>query len=799
MATSSSQPANGPTSGTAGSPGLDSAAGWGVALSASLATFAVFGVQYSFGVVLASIRAEFGIGTGVTSLLFAVSTFIYFVLGVFTGRLGDRYGPRRVLVAGAVALGAGLWATSVAQQLWLATVTYVIGVGIGVACAYVPMVSVVGGWFERHRTAALGVAVAGIGLGQLVGALTAEWLVELSGWRDTFQVLAVVATALLLLAAIGARRPPNAAPQSEMPSLRGLARNRSFTLLYLSMLLLSASLFVPIIFIKDYLEDLGKPGGQWLIGIIGLASLLGRLVLGALGTMLPLMRLYQFSFTIMGLSYLIWLFAGDNYAVLVIYTFVMGGSYGGFIALSPAVAAELFGLAGLGGVLGALYTAAGVGGLAGPPLAGLLIDGAGYRATIVAAMLVALCSVPLLIAAGRTRAVALATVGGGEAAGRAAAAAREHAEPVLVAQPSDVARAASAGHSRPATVLHFRSAPRERTLGPAAIDSVLLLSFGGPDGPDDVRPFLHNVTRGRDVPPERLAQVEAQYLRHGGVSPINEQNRALLSAVSGELARRGTPLACYWGNRNWHPYLRDTVGQMVGEVRRHAAVIVTSAFSSYSGCRQYHEDLARAASEVPGAPQLSRVRVYGNHPGFAGAVAERISEALDGAHLRSDVHTLFTAHSLPSRMAATCDYEAQLADAAATVADVAGLSGEIEVVYQSRSGPPQVPWLGPDVNDRLAQLGSQGCRAVLVVPLGFVSDHMEVLVDLDTTARATAARSGITMVRARSVGTHPLFVKALADLVEETAGLRSDRPTVGRLGPRPDACAPGCCTAEWVV
>ncbi|WP_419915527.1 ferrochelatase [Candidatus Poriferisodalis sp.] len=755
---------------TARSLQLDSAAGWAVALSASLATFAVFGVAYSFGVVLDSIRDEFGIGTGLASLLFAIPTFLYFVLGVFTGRLGDRYGPRRVLFAGAVALGAGLWATSLAQSLWVAMTSYVLGVGISVACAYVPMVSVVGGWFERHRTAALGVAVAGIGLGQFAGAWGAERLIDVYGWRDTYQVLAVASTGLLMLAAIAARRPPHVAPPSEMPSLLRLMHNRRYTLLYFSMMLLSASLFVPIIYIKDYLDDLGKPGGQWLISIIGLASLLGRLVLGALGTVLPLMRLYQLAFTIMGLSYLIWLFAGDNYTVLVIYALVMGCSYGGFIALSPAVAAELFGLAGLGGVLGALYTAAGIGGLAGPPLAGLLIDGAGYRVTIVAAMIVALTSVPLLVASGRARIVPLATVGASDAAGL--------------------------GQRRPVTVQSFRAAPAEAAIGSSSVDSVLLLSFGGPEGPDDVMPFLQNVTRGRDVPAERLAQVSQQYLRHGGVSPINEQNRALRAALSGELARRSRPLACYWGNRNWHPYLRDTVGQMAGEGRRHAAVIVTSAFSSYSGCRQYHEDLARAADELPGAPRLSRVRVYGNHPGFAGAMAERIREALDGARLRSDVHTLFTAHSIPSRMAASCNYEAQLRDAAETVAGMAGLTGDIEVVYQSRSGPPHVPWLEPDVSDRLAQLGSAGCRTALVVPLGFVSDHMEVLVDLDTTARATAARAGITMVRARSVGTHQLFVEALADLVEETAGLRADRPAVGHLGPHPDSCAPGCCPIE---
>ena len=693
---------------------LDSAAGWAVASSAALATFAVFAVSYSFGVVLDSIRIEFGIGTGMAALLFAIPTFVFFVLGVFTGQLGDRYGPRRVLLAGAVALGAGLWATSLAQELWLAITTYSLGVGIAVACAYVPMVSAVGGWFERHRAAALGVAVAGIGLGQFVGAPTAEWLVESYGWRDTYQVLAVVATGLLLMALFAARRPPLEAPQSEMPSVRRLLHNRRFTLLYLSMMLLSSSLFVPIIFIKDYLEHLGKPGGEWLIGIIGLASLLGRLALGALGTVLPLMRLYQISFTVMGFSYLIWLFAGDNYTLLVIYSLVMGSSYGGFIALSPAVAAELFGLAGLGGVLGALYTAAGIGGLAGPPLAGLLIDDAGYRFTIVVAMAVALSSVPLLVAAGRARAVPLATVGGSTAAARATTSSPgEQVETALVAQRGDAIAAAGCGHRRPITVQSFRAAPAQAAFGPASIDSVLLLSFGGPEGPDDVMPFLQNVTRGRDVPAERLAQVERQYLRHGGVSPINEQNRALLAALSGELARRGTPVACYWGNRNWHPFLADTVGQMVAENRRHAAVIVTSAFSSYSGCRQYHEDLAQAANDVPGAPQFSRVRVYGNQPGFAGAVAERIREALDGARLRSDVHALFTAHSLPSRMAASCDYEMQLSDTARAVAEMAGLTGEIEVVYQSRSGPPQVPWLEPDVNSRLAQLGSvrRSCRA----------------------------------------------------------------------------------------
>ena len=747
---------------------LDSGAAWVVALSAALATFAVFGVAYSFGAFFAVIRDEFDIGASQTSLFFSLTTFAYFTLGIFTGRIADRFGPRPVLLSGAAAMFAGLWLTSLADDIWLAYATYGVGVGLGVACAYVPMVAVVGGWFERRRVAAMGVAVAGIGVGTLVGSPAADALISAYGWRTSYRMLAIASAALMAAAALGARRPPAHPDAGKLPPLGALLAGRAavFTFLYLAMLMLSASLFMPFVYVPDYVSGLGRSGGALLVGIIGGASIVGRLGLGALGTVMPLMRLYQISFLTMGLSFGLWLGAQWNVWLLLVFAIVMGLSYGGFIALSPAVAAALFGPVGLGGVLGALYTAAGMGALAGPPIMGLLVDTQGYNVTIVIAMFVGLAAVPLLAAAeraSRTQAVRAAT-----SAPVRVGAAPASAAPVVAAQ----------------------------SLGPAAVDSVLLLSFGGPDGPDDVMPFLQNVTRGRNVPPERLAQVRMQYLRHGGVSPINAQNRALLEALSAELGRRGTPLPCYIGNRNWHPYLSDTVAQMAAEHRRHAAVIVTSAFSSYSGCRQYHEDLARAAAQLPDAPRLSRGRVYGNHPGFVGAVAERIRETLDGAHLRSDVRTLFTAHSLPVSMAAACDYEVQLSDAAQTAAEAAGLSGEIEVVYQSRSGPPQVPWLEPDVNDRLAQLGSQGCSAVLVVPLGFVSDHMEVLVDLDTAARATAARVGITMARARTVGTHPLFVGALADLVEETAGLRSDRPAVGRLGPRPDACAAGCCAVR---
>ncbi len=807
---------------------LDSAAAWVVALSAALATFAVFGVAYSFGAFFSAIGNEFGVGASQTSLFFSLTTFAYFTLGILTGRVADRIGPRPVLVAGAAAMFVGMWLTSLVDNLWLAYATYTLGVGVGVACAYVPMVAVVGGWFERRRVAAMGVAVAGIGLGTLVGSPVADELIEAFGWRSSYRILATAAAALMLVAAIGARRAPGHVEVGQLPPLRALLHGKAatFTLLYLSMLLLSACLFIPFVYIPDYVSDLGRSGGALLVGIIGGASVVGRLGLGALGSFVPLMRLYQISFLAMALSFLLWLGAELNVWLLLVFAVVMGLSYGGFIALSPAVAAALFGPVGLGGVLGALYTAAGMGAMIGPPVMGLLVDSGGYNLTIVVAMAVGLGAVPLLMAATRSAAGQTSTDAtprvamnppppGGTAAIAAAGRADKGGGPALTAPAEhvstapvrlsnaapatrlrDVAPVGGVGRSTPVTMQQFRAAPIERSLGPAAIDSVLLLSFGGPEAPDDVMPFLANVTRGRDVPPERLARVEAQYLRHGGVSPINEQNRAVLAAISKEFARRGMPLACYWGNRNWHPYLRDTVDQMVVEARRHAAVIVTSAFSSYSGCRQYIEDLARASNDVPGAPQMSRVRVYGNHPGFAGAVAERIGEALEGARLRNDVHTLFTAHSLPSAMAASCDYEAQLADAAATVADLAGLCGETEVVYQSRSGPPPVPWLEPDINDRLTQLGSKGCRAVLVVPLGFVSDHMEVLVDLDITARATAARAGITMVRARSVGTHPLFVEALVDLVCETAGLRTKRPSVGALGPRPDACTPACCPAR---
>ncbi|HCB33633.1 MAG TPA: MFS transporter, partial [Acidimicrobiaceae bacterium] len=377
---------------------IDGRGGWVVVGATCLSTFAVFGVAYSFGAFFTAIRDEFDVGNSAVSLFFAITTFVYFVLGVVTGRLADRFGPRPVLLVGAVVMVAALLATSRVTNVWLGYVTYGLGVGIGIACAYVPMVATVGAWFERRRTTALGVAVAGIGIGTLVGSPSAKALVNAHGWRTAYVVLAVVAGALMLLASLGARRPPRPADAAPLPALSGLISNGRFALLYVAMMLLSAALFVPFVYLDDYVERRGATGGALLIGIIGAMSVVGRLGFGALGSRFSLLRLYQLSFATLGGSYLIWLWAGGDFSRLVAFAAVIGVGYGGFIALSPAVAAQLFGPAGLGGVLGALYTAAGIGGLLGPPLTGLLIDGAGYDWTIVAAMAVALAAVPLLVA-----------------------------------------------------------------------------------------------------------------------------------------------------------------------------------------------------------------------------------------------------------------------------------------------------------------------------------------------------------------------------------------------------------------
>jgi ferrochelatase len=325
-------------------------------------------------------------------------------------------------------------------------------------------------------------------------------------------------------------------------------------------------------------------------------------------------------------------------------------------------------------------------------------------------------------------------------------------------------------------------------------DAVILVSFGGPEGPDDVIPFLENVLRGRNVPRERMMEVAEHYYHFGGVSPINEQNRALITALVSELNAHGPQLPVYWGNRNWHPLLPDAIGQMAEDGVRHALALVTSVFSSYSGCRQYLENLADACRQVgPTAPQIDKLRAFFNHPGFIEPMTERVRSALEEipAQRRGAAALLFTAHSIPAAMAETSAYVPQLREACRLVA--AGLArDDWQLVYQSRSGPPTQPWLEPDVGDYLRRLKTRGAEDAVVVPIGFISDHMEVLYDLDTEARAICEEVGLNMVRAGTVGTHPQFVAMLRELIaERTSG--APRRWLGEMGPSHDACPADCC------
>src|SRR5688572_938487 len=289
-------------------------------------------------------------------------------------------------------------------------------------------------------------------------------------------------------------------------------------------------------------------------------------------------------------------------------------------------------------------------------------------------------------------------------------------------------------------------------------DALLVLSFGGPEKPDDVLPFLENVTRGRNVPRARLDVVAQQYLRFGGRSPINDECRKLLAALERELDARGPRLPVYWGNRNWHPMLADTLAQMKRDGIGRAVAVATSAFSSYSGCRQYLEDIDRAREVVgAGAPVIEKLPPFWNTPGFLETMTEHVRDALRVALSRrgasvDETRLGFTAHSLPVAMASGCDYVAELREAAEFVATGAALGMEWDLVFQSRSGPPSVPWLEPDIGDHLRALAERDIHAVVLVPIGFVADHMEVLYDLDTQAREIAESLGIELVRARTVG-----------------------------------------------
>jgi protoporphyrin/coproporphyrin ferrochelatase len=343
-------------------------------------------------------------------------------------------------------------------------------------------------------------------------------------------------------------------------------------------------------------------------------------------------------------------------------------------------------------------------------------------------------------------------------------------------------------------------------------DALLLVSFGGPEGPDDVVPFLENVTRGRGIPRERLEEVGQHYYGFGGRSPINDQNRAFLAALREDLAGAGIDLPVYWGNRNWDPYLRDTLSQMAADGVTRAACFVTSAYSSYSSCRQYRENLYDAVEGLEGAPRLDKLRHYFNHPGFVepvvdatlAALAELPEDAREGAHLA------FVTHSVPEAMnegsgpeggAYVAQHRSVADEVVERVRSETGRRHPHELVFCSRSGPPHVPWLEPDVNDHLEALHARGVPAVVMVPVGFVSDHMEVIYDLDTEALATAEKLGMPAVRAATPGVDPRFVATVRDLLLERAAVErggpdaedTERAAVGVIGPLWDACPVGCC------
>ncbi len=340
-------------------------------------------------------------------------------------------------------------------------------------------------------------------------------------------------------------------------------------------------------------------------------------------------------------------------------------------------------------------------------------------------------------------------------------------------------------------------------------DAFLLVSFGGPEGPDDVLPFLENVTRGRGIPRERLLEVGEHYFGFGGVSPINAQNRALVAALQAEFAAHGVDLPVYWGNRNWAPYLTDEMAGLADDGRTRVLALLTSAYSSYSGCRQYREDLAAAVAPLGDrAPHVDRIRHYFNHPGFVEAMVTSTVEALEQvpAGVRSGARLVFVTHSVPVTMDESSGpdgqaYSSQHRDVArlvtAGVAAVTGADHDLDLVFCSRSGPPSQPWLEPDVNDHLESLVADGVPAAVLVPIGFVSDHMEVKYDLDTEALQTAGRLGLPVARAATVGTHPAFVAAVRELVLERAALvRGETPVrraLGELGPSHDVCPAGCC------
>ena len=327
-------------------------------------------------------------------------------------------------------------------------------------------------------------------------------------------------------------------------------------------------------------------------------------------------------------------------------------------------------------------------------------------------------------------------------------------------------------------------------------DALLIVSFGGPEGPDDVMPFLENVLRGKNVPRERMLEVADHYSHFDGISPINEQNRELITAIKSDIAANGVDLPIYWGNRNWHPMLPDALRQMKDDGIKNALAFFTSIYSCYSGCRQYRENISDAQSSLGAeAPEVHKVRMAFNHPRFIAASVARVKDALSQipTDRHAETHFVFTAHSIPMSMADNCKYSTQLNETCRLIMEAIG-GNPWDLVYQSRSGPPTQPWLEPDVCDFLTELKEKSdVKDVVMLPVGFISDHIEVLFDLDTEANERCEELGINLARAKTVGTHPEFVSMIRELVlERTSG--TEKQAIGCMPANWDVCPQDCCT-----
>lgn len=387
--------------------GIDSPRAWLQVAACFTTTFTVYGINYSFGAFFKAMSDTFGSGRAATSLVFGITTATVFLLGAVSGRIGDRVGPRPLLLAGAALLGLSLWATSVVGSLTVGYLTLGGGMGLATALVYVPMTAAVGAWFTTKRALALAIAVSGIGVGNLVLNPLSAKLIDRIGWRETYRWYAVGGVIVLLACAVVARPAPRPAGPVDTQAVRNALRSPIFRWLYIAASLVTFALFVPFVHLTNYAKSRGISAGRaaFLVGLIGAFSVAGRVIFGLLGSRFGSKKLYLGAFTVLAASFLLWLAAGSSYAVLVVFTLVFGVSYGAFIALAPAVTSEEFGVSGLGAILGTLYTSSAIGGLFGPPVAGWLIDRNGYRTTIVIAMIVAGLGAAALIPVARSRSV----------------------------------------------------------------------------------------------------------------------------------------------------------------------------------------------------------------------------------------------------------------------------------------------------------------------------------------------------------------------------------------------------------